>query len=289
MAPGALPPKKGRSPLFWVGGGCCGCLVLVLVFLGVIGGGAYYLTSAAVETVRAQIADVKKGDMAAAYGRMSEEYRGQHSMEDFVALVDSHPSLKENTDSTFMNRNVQNNTARVGGSLTGGGRTESVTYVLVKEGGGWRISDIQFDEAGTSVQGGDGTPAATRDGPPGGSGGALRLETLSAEKSDDPPGHVVAIKLRATGFGTDGPADAPRVDLVLDLETKGPGGRRLPDLSRMELQARNRPDGLSPPHVDFDVSVTLRDAAPGEYVARLTVRDQIGRDIKTQDIPFTLP
>jgi hypothetical protein len=57
----------------------------------------------------------------------------------------------------------------------------------------------------------------------------------------------------------------------------------------MELQARDRPDGLSPPHVDFDVSVTLRDAAPGSYVARLTVRDQIGFDIKTQDVPFTLP
>jgi hypothetical protein len=41
--------------------------------------------------------------------------------------------------------------------------------------------------------------------------------------------------------------------------------------------------------VDFDVSVTLREATPGEYIARLTVRDQIGRDIKTQDVVFTLP
>ena len=129
---------------------------------------------------------------------------------------------------------------------------------------------------------------ADRRRPPG-SGGGLRLETLAAEKSADPPGHVVAIKLRATGFGTSGPADAPRADLVLDLETRGPGGKRLPDLSRMELQQRDRPDGLSPPHVDFDVSVTLRDATPGDYVARLTVRDQIGRDIKTQDVAFTLP
>ena len=77
---GAPPPaKKGRSPLFWVGGGCCGCLVLVLVFLGIIGGGAFYMTSGAVEVVRAQITDVKKGDMDGAYGRMSEEYRAQHS------------------------------------------------------------------------------------------------------------------------------------------------------------------------------------------------------------------
>lgn len=294
VSTGAPPPaKKGRGPLFWVGGGCCGCLVLVLVFLGVIGGGAYFMTSGAVEAVRAQIADVKKGDLAAAYGRMSEEYRAQHSMDEFVAFVDRHPTLKENTDSTFMSRNMQNNTARIAGSLTGAaGSTESVTYILVKEGGGWRISDIQFGESPPTVDQGDGSTPVAAGGPRDGAapgGGSLRLETLAVEKSVDPPGYVIAIKLRATGFGTDGPADAPRADLVLDLETRGPGGQRLPDLSRMELQARDRPDGLSPPHVDFDVSVTLRDAPPGNYVARLTVRDQIGRDIKTQDVPFTLP
>ena len=297
-SPGAPPPaKKARGPLFWVGGGCCGCLVLVLVFLGVVGGGAYFMTSGAVEAVRAQLADIKKGDLAAAYGRMSEQYRAQHSMEDFVALVERHPSLKANSDSTFMNRNVQNNTAHISGSLTGAAVTEAVTYTLVKEGGGWRISDIQFDDSTTVDQGEGSTPVAAEASPggaaPGGAApagsGSLRLETVSAEKSVDPPGYVVAIKLRATGFGTDGPADAPHVDLVLDLETRGPGGQRLPDLSRMELQQRDRPDGLSPPHVDFDVSVTLRDATPGDYVAKLTVRDQIGRDIKTQDVAFSVP
>ena len=289
VAGGAPPAGKKRGPLFWVGGGCCGCLVLVLVFLGVVGGGAYFMTSGAVEAVHAQIADIKKGDLPAAYARMSDEYRAQHSMEDFVALVDRHPSLKENTDSTFMSRNVQNNTAHLSGSLTGAaGAKEDVAYTLVKEGGGWRISDIQFGES-TGDAGGSSTaiPAAA---PAVASGnGSLRLETLAAEKTAEPPGYVVAIKVRATGFGTTGPPDAPRADLVLDLETRGPGGRRLPDLSRMELQSRDHPDRLSPPSVDFDVSVTLREATPGDYVARLTVRDQIGRDIKTQDVPFTLP
>lgn len=295
VTPGGPPPaKKPRGPLFWVGGGCCGCLVLVLIFLGIVGGGAFYMTSGAVEAVRAQIADIKKGDLAAAYGRMSEDYRAQHSMDEFVSFVDRHPSLKENTDSTFMSRNVQNNTARIAGTLTGAaGAKEEVTYTLIKEGGGWRITDIEFGDSPPTVdQGGGATPVAAGGSGGGavpGGGGSLRLETLAAEKSVDPPGHVVAIKLRATGFGTTGPADAPRTDLVLDLETRGPGGARLPDLSRMELQQRDRPDGLEPPHVDFDVSVTLRGAAPGEYIARLTVRDQIGRDIKTQDVAFTLP
>jgi hypothetical protein len=228
--------------------------------------------------------------MAAAYGRMSEDYRAQHSLEDFTAFVERHPSLKGNTDSTFMSRNVQNDTARISGSLTGaGGATEAVTYTLVKQGGGWRITDIEFDGASSNDGGSGGMPVASGGGGPPGGSGSLRLETLAAEKSGDASGHVIAIKLRATGFGTEGPADSPRADLILDLETRGPNGQRLPDLSRMELMARDRPDGLAPPHVDFDVSVTLRDASPGDYVARLTVRDQIGRDIKTQDVAFTLP
>ena len=97
-AAGAPPAaKKQRGPVFWAAGGCCGCLVLVLVFLGVIFGGAFYMTSGSVEAIKAQIADIKKGDMAAAYGRMTEEYRAQNSMDEFVALVDRHPSLKANT------------------------------------------------------------------------------------------------------------------------------------------------------------------------------------------------
>ena len=292
-ASGAMPPaKKGRGPLVWIGGGCCGCLVLVMVFLGVIGGGAYFMTAGAVEAIRAQISDIKKGDMDAAYLRMSDEYRRQYNREEFIALVDAHPALKENTDSTFLSRNVQNDTATVSGSLTGApGVKEDVTYRLVKEAGAWKITDIQFDGS-VSV---DGTGSGTS--PPAGAaasalGGGLALETVSAEKAQDaadPAAFVVAIKLRATGFATDGPPDTPRADLVLDLETRGPGGQRLPDLSRMELETRNRPDGVDPAHADFDVNVTLKDAAPGEYTAKLTVRDQIGRDIKTQDVAFTLP
>ncbi len=52
---GHRPRASPAGPLFWAAGGCCGCLVLVLVFLGVIGGGAFYMTSGAVEATRAQL------------------------------------------------------------------------------------------------------------------------------------------------------------------------------------------------------------------------------------------
>src|SRR5438094_4785508 len=45
-APGeaAPPAKKGRGPLFWTLTGCCGCLLLLLIGLGLIGGAAYFMT-----------------------------------------------------------------------------------------------------------------------------------------------------------------------------------------------------------------------------------------------------
>ena len=96
-----LAPKKGRSPFFWIGLGCCGCLGLVVAAVALIGGAAMFATRGAVEAVRAQITEIKAGDMDAAYGRMSDSYRQSHTAEEFAAFVSRHPSLKENSDSTF--------------------------------------------------------------------------------------------------------------------------------------------------------------------------------------------
>jgi hypothetical protein len=272
--------------VFWVAGGCCGCLALLAIFAGVIGGGVWFATTAVVDAVRAQIADIKRGDIDAAYARMTEDYRQANTREDFAAFVAAHPSLRENTDSTFSSRNVSNDTGTVGGTLTGGGTTEKVTYSLVKEGGAWKISGIEFpdDPGGAPAPGASSSRGSSARG-----SGKLHLETLATDKAADPPGHVVAIKVRATGFATEGSGDAMRCDLVLDLETRGPDGNRIPALSRMELQSRDRVDAVDPPHVDFDVTVTLRDATDGSYIARLTVRDQVGRDIQAIDVPFTIP
>ena len=287
------PAKKARGPMFWAAGGCCGCLVLLAILAGVIGGGVWFATSAIVDAVRAQIADVKKGDMDAAYGRMSEGYRQANSRDEFIAFVERHPGLRQNTDSTFSNRNVSNDTGTVGGTLTGGGTTEKVTYSLVKESGAWKITAIDFEDGPSGAAAPSSSSASSSEGAAGTGGangsGKLRLETMGVDKAADPPGHVVAIKMRATGFGTEGAGEAMKIDLVLDLETRGPGGARIPSLSRMELQSRDRPDGYDPPHVDFDVTVTLREAGPGDYTARLTVRDQMGRDIQSLDVPFTIP
>ena len=158
MAPPPLVPKKRRSPVFWIGLGCCGCLLLVLVVFGLIGGAAMFATRGAVEAARAQIAQIKAGDMSGAYKRMSEAYRQSHTEADFAAFVARHPGLKENSDTTFSSRNIQNNKGHLEGYLmAASGVKETVTYELTKEAGDWKIDDIKFDgEAALTAAGAGG-------------------------------------------------------------------------------------------------------------------------------------
>jgi pSer/pThr/pTyr-binding forkhead associated (FHA) protein len=141
----AAPPRKGKGPLFWIATGCCGCLLLGVILSALIGGFAFHMTSDAVAAVRAQLADLKAGNLDAAYDRFNDEYKARVSREEFEVLVSRHPGLRENSDSTFWKRSVENARGEVSGMLTSSsGTREMVTYRLVKEAGVWKISDIEF-------------------------------------------------------------------------------------------------------------------------------------------------
>jgi pSer/pThr/pTyr-binding forkhead associated (FHA) protein len=145
MAPAPAPPKKGKGPLFWVATGCCGCMVLVVAFVALIGGAAFTMTADAVAAVRGQLSDLKAGNVDAAYARFSEEYKSRVSREEFEVLVSRHAALRENADSTFWKRSIENDKGSLSGVLTStSGAHETVSYRLVKEGGGWKIADIEF-------------------------------------------------------------------------------------------------------------------------------------------------
>ena len=151
MAPAPPPPKKGKSPVFWVATGCCGCLLLVIALVAVIGGAAFHMTADAVAAVRGQLADLKAGNKDAAYDRFSEDYKARVSREEFEVLVSRHGALRDNADSTFWKRSIENDRGQVSGVLTStSGTREMVSYRLVKEGGAWKISDIEFGGGSSS-------------------------------------------------------------------------------------------------------------------------------------------
>jgi predicted component of type VI protein secretion system len=144
MAPPPLTEKKGRGPIVWIIAGCCGCLLLGLLAAAGIGGAAFFATQAPASTVQSHLAELRQGDLDAAYRRLSPELQAQLPPAEFEQLVKDHPGLGQNKDATFWNRSVNNDGARLTGVLTAtSGDVEPATFELVKQGGDWRITAIR--------------------------------------------------------------------------------------------------------------------------------------------------
>jgi len=140
------PEKKGRHPALWVGIGCGGCLLSVILLFAVIGGGVFYFTQGAAQGVEDHLEALRSGEHDAAYEMLSESYRARLTPEDFARMLIEHPSLAANQSSSFSSRSVDNDTARLSGTLTSEtGGVEPVVFELVKELGAWHISDIRFE------------------------------------------------------------------------------------------------------------------------------------------------
>ena len=139
MAAGATSPKKGRSPIVWVGVGCCGCLLLIAALMAVIGGGVYVSTKGAADAAHAWIAEVRQGGAAAGAARLSAGYQTQVSEETNAAVT---AAIQQSTDATFNQRSIENDRAVMKGVLTGSGSSQPITIHLVKEGGAWKIDSV---------------------------------------------------------------------------------------------------------------------------------------------------
>ena len=140
MPAGPAPTRKGKSPLIWVGVGCCGCLLLVGIFAAAIFGGTYMATKGAADAAHAWLGQVRQGQSAAVEAGLSESYRSQldpQELEHITTLV------AQSKDATFPGRSVENDRATMTGVLTGGGGTpQPVVIRLVKEGGAWKVDGV---------------------------------------------------------------------------------------------------------------------------------------------------
>lgn len=151
MGPGpSAPPRKGKGPVFWVFMGCGGCLTMVLLLVAVIAGGLYFMTKGAVDGVQAPLAALRSGSVDEAYAHTADEYKARVSREDFAALLDAHPSLKDNAEANFWPPNgsvqVVNDRAKLTGTLVSrSGIKEPVSVELVKEGGEWKIAALSVE------------------------------------------------------------------------------------------------------------------------------------------------
>ena len=140
MPAGPAPARKGRSPLVWVGVGCCGCVLLVAIFAAAIFGGAFMATKGAADATHAWLGQVREGQSAAVQAGLSESYRGQLSEQELEQIT---AVIAQSKDATFPGRSVDNDRATMTGILTGGsGQPQPVVIRLVKEGGAWKVDGV---------------------------------------------------------------------------------------------------------------------------------------------------
>ena len=144
MPAGPAPAKKGKSPLVWIGVGCCGCLLLVAILVGAIAVGVMRAAQPAREAAYAFVQEVRQGDEGRAREKLSEAYRQRLSEEDYATIAAAISSSKDLTFMPFWNRSVtvDRDTTVLRGVLTGGSTPQPVAFHLMKEGGAWKVDDI---------------------------------------------------------------------------------------------------------------------------------------------------
>lgn len=259
--------------------GCGGCLVAVLLLLGALGGAFYFMSKGPVDAVRAQLQQIRAGQHDAAYDRLAPRYREQVTPEAFAAFVARHPGLKDNADSTFLNRSVSGPSASLSGYLTAAdGAREVASFELVRDRGEWKIARMEV--------GSDRPEALAAGGPRG-----LRIESVEAQKRAVGNTIEVAIGMNVTGFDVRPEQGQYAIDLAVDVETTGPAGERIEALSRDEVQRFRRTTSMETGAV-APITTTLtvdRSLPEGAYVVRLRVRDLVGGGQAAHQVTFALP
>jgi len=278
-APYVPPPEpaQGKGPLFWIMLVVVGLLLAGLIGVGAVLGPSFLSAKAAAEAALAQVKDMAEGDVDAAYARTTSSYRAAHPPEAFAAFVDRHPGLRRNTGANLNSRAVENGTAKISGTLSHGAGTEKAFYELVKEGDGWKVSGLEVDgDEGRAVASGTGT--------------GLSVDTVAVNKTRQGQTVTVKIDVRVTGFDLRPEGSLFRVDLAEDLETVGPDGRRIDELSRVGLETYNQTTAsATDATATFNNALTFTRPDPGRYKAVITIRDTIGRKNKKHEVPFELP
>ncbi len=141
MPAGPAGAKKGRSPFFWIAIGCCGCLLLVAIVAGILGGGVYMATKGAADAGHAWLGAVREGRTDEAVSGLSNGYRERLTRAEFREIAST---IQRSTDATFFSRSVENERAKLAGVLTGPAGSQPIEITLVKEGDAWKVDDVSL-------------------------------------------------------------------------------------------------------------------------------------------------
>jgi predicted component of type VI protein secretion system len=139
MPAGPAPAKKGRSPLLWIGLGCGGCLLLVVLGIAATAGSCFYATQGAANAAHAWMGHVRAGQSAEVQAGLSESFRSQLDEQELAAVTSV---IARSKDATFMGRSIVNDRATMTGFLSGEGPRQPIVVQLVREGGAWKVDGV---------------------------------------------------------------------------------------------------------------------------------------------------
>ena len=143
--PPAPPPSPLPGWLRFLGIGC-GALLL----LGMVAGSLFFLlirkaTEGPEETVKAFLTAAGSGDFDTAHGYFSADLKRVQPRDQFSAQAAAHQQLFQVRDTTFDNRSVDLQGAKLSGSVTlTAGPVLPASFELVKEDGQWRLTSYQL-------------------------------------------------------------------------------------------------------------------------------------------------
>ena len=123
-----------------------------------------------------------------------------------------------------------------------------------------------------------------------GTGGGLTVDTVAVNKTRQGQTVTIKIDIRVTGFDLRPEGNLFRVNLAEDLETIGPDGKRIDELSRAGLETYNQTTAsATDATATFNNALTFTRPDPGRYKAVITIRDMVGLKNKKHEVPFDLP
>lgn len=127
-------------------------LIGVVIFIVGVIVLAMVATQGIADVAKGQLKALREGDMIKAYSFTSKDFRSATSLENFQKFVDSYPSLKKNESVSFSDRETNNDTGLLKGTLKSvDGAATPIEYKLIKENGEWRILSLKLNPAGAGI------------------------------------------------------------------------------------------------------------------------------------------
>jgi hypothetical protein len=121
--------------------------LFIIIFIG------FSATQGITEVANLQLKALRSDDLVKAYAYTSRDFQSATSLDDFKQFIAGYPSLRNNKDASFTDRQVENNMGKLKGTLNSrDGSVTPVEYTLVKENGEWKILNMKLNPVGAGIQ-----------------------------------------------------------------------------------------------------------------------------------------